>query len=568
MLNVLLENEDKCHNSDVENPFIFINDTEPLLDFGLDSMLMEYIESVDSIFMDFSSKNVSKHLDSNKSKLDNIVNKSKKLLRNDGILAVICNESNHFDTYEVFRKKYICLAKIEVVTNPSGRGKPTDNKPRSVSHTVLFFCKSKESVRKFNFITRNKYKDNEYVVLNDILFKRGTNFHDASDSKELTADDIDKLYYILVDDDNRLYIIDDNEHSSFLDYSGNLDFVYMEELKSEYEDAGYVVLSPVKSSNGLIVGWRKKINDARKLVELSNKFLYDSPDADLSNLNIDNGDFILRFNDSKHTEHPQNRLERVYYNSDSDDNVLERLKSVLTSSKYHSEKGGEQLREVINFGNKKKQIKSFSLDLISDIIQYITPIGGLNLNMFFNSGEVPCAILDLNDKFGFDYNSISLISNDNNVVLRGLEYSRLKMLMSGYKSKNSGEFRVGLGGGIKYYDLENISEVKKTDISEYLGKLSDCVGRKKGYVLKHRETFYSIFENENHLIFFFHNRIFYGRDYEKFIKVVESFETNKSKGIMVFNSDYEHEVKYDFDSIDLEFMKIPKNIHNKMCELF
>lgn len=211
------------------------------------------------------------------------------------------------------------------------------------------------------------------------------------------------------------------------------------------------------------------------------------------------------------------------------------------------------MREIFDYPKPKSLIK----ELIWGAT--FSKKSGTILDFFAGSGTTGQAVLELNSEDNGNRNFILCTNNENNIC-EEVTYQRVKKVIGGYKSKETGKTMVS-SGNLRYYktDLVDIEKLHHTPDNAKV-KLTYQAGEMIGL---RENTLNEVEKNDWWQIFEGHGKtsaIYFKEDKEKLQDLVELLEKKKQPVVLYVFSWGKNEYKSEYSSVNIRVEDIPEPI--------
>lgn len=295
---------------------------------------------------------------------------ARNLLTDDGIIFISIDDKEQSDLKKICDEIFgnnNCIAVLPTIMNLKGN---QDEFGFAGTHEyILCYSKNKEYVKLNNL----KVEENSDEWLQDEvgLYKKGATLKrtgiDAPREKRPFS------FFPILIKDNRIYSIKQNEYNLLYDKSKTFfDDKYLELLKKEYQEKGYIVLLPI--INNQYSSWRWSYSKVEK----------------------DKNEIIIIKTKNEYSLYKKQRPELG-------DIPTKKPKSILYKPEYSSGNGTSQLKKIFDnkiFDNPKP------IELIKDLLTISVNNNDLVLDFFSGSSTTAHAVMQLNAEDGGKRNFI------------------------------------------------------------------------------------------------------------------------------------------------------------------
>lgn len=233
-------------------------------------------------------------------------------------------------------------------------------------------------------------------------------------------------------------------------------------------------------------------------------------------------------------------------------------KTLFYKAEYSTSTATNELKKILGkkiFNNPKP------VPLIKDLVFLTGKKNALILDFFAGSGTTGHAVLEQNKQDGGNRKFILCTNNEGNIATE-VCYPRIEKVIQGYNKNGNGEFVEGLGGNIKYFKTDFVTNSKnKTQTKINLAKqCSEMLCLKTGSynLIDESTSCFKIFDNNKHNRFLCVYFDLFDENMEQFITKIKKLDGEKL--IFMFSLD-ENVDKSQFEKIEnVKIEPIPQKI--------
>jgi len=202
-----------------------------------------------------------------------------------------------------------------------------------------------------------------------------------------------------------------------------------------------------------------------------------------------------------------------------------------------SQTGKKELNEILGPAQELETVKPLSL--LQTLLFHMTHKNSIVLDFFAGSGTTGHAVMELNKKDCGKRHFIVCTNNEGNIASQ-ICYPRLQKAIMGYKKYGNEEHIDGLGGNLKYFTTDFVTNSKnrtqtKINLSKRCAEML-CVKTGIFNLINNQSTSFKIYENNRRNEFLcIYFDVFGEEEISTFIKAIKNL--NGKKNIFVFSLD-------------------------------